>query len=166
MAASGGELDLASGRGLDRTAKRVVFGVLEQIADRSRAHGIHDLLILQHAGQRECLRIGHVSPDRRGRGHAVHHRHQQVHQHDIGPEFLGKLKRLGTIPCLTDDFELRIELKKLAQPPAYNAMIIDNEDADRHGCPPSPSFGRYDAPAKSAPINPSLIRRSLSGHIL
>ena len=75
---------------------------------------------------------GSSAPDlRRGRD-AVHHRHQHVHQHDVGLQFVRQPHRLGAVGGLADDLHIRVVRQKHAQALAHDLVVVGDQDADRH----------------------------------
>ena len=104
----GRELHLPGGGGLDRPAQVVGLGILQQIADGPGADGADDFFIFQDAGQGHDLDLRQLATDEGRGGDAVHDRHEQVHEHDVGPQGVGQLHGLGAIRRLPDDLQVRV----------------------------------------------------------
>lgn len=68
---------------------------------------------------------------------AVHLRHVDVEDGDLGLERLNPLQRRLAVAGFGDDFELRVGLDHLPQSLAHNRMIVGNQHADvsLHGRP-------------------------------
>ena len=62
----------------------------------------------------------------------MHHRHDQVQQHDIGPQMAGSLEGFLPVRRFAHDVELGIQPEEHAQPLAHHAVIVDHQDPDRH----------------------------------
>src|SRR5829696_1109402 len=101
----GGKLHLAVGGGLDRSPKLAGLGVLEQVSDSTRPHRIAHRSVLQDAGERYDLYVGHLSSDCLRGLYAVHHRHKQIHQHHVGPELARHRERLLAVFGLANHLE-------------------------------------------------------------
>ena len=90
------------------------------------------------------MRVRLLRFDARGCVHAVHIRHDQVHQHHVGLELLGAADALLTVASLANDFDVRLELEICTQAFADHAVIVDDQHPDparrgviRHADPPA-----------------------------
>jgi hypothetical protein len=111
----------------------VVCGhVLEQEAGRPRAQRVDDVLVEvvrrqdQHAGRVAEL----VQPARRL--DAVHARHPDVHEDDVGPQRPHLRQRDLAVGGLTDHLDVRLGLQDEAEAGAQQWLVVDQQDADRH----------------------------------
>lgn len=128
------ELNLAGRRCLDRSPQLIRVRVLEQVTGGSRSHRVYDRAVFHHARQGDDLNVGRLVPKRANCGDAVHHRHEEIHQHHIRMELFGQLDRFGSVRRLADDLNLRIELEKHPQSLANHRMIVCDDDTDHHQC--------------------------------
>jgi hypothetical protein len=96
------------------------------------AHRPHHRGIFQDAGQGQHLGLGQCAPDRRGGGNAIHHRHQQVHQHHIWGELSRQAQRLGAVCRLADHFQFRVRREERPEPLAHDRMVVNEQNANRH----------------------------------
>jgi signal transduction histidine kinase len=98
----------------DRAGQLVGRDVLQQVADRAGLQRAGDQLVLPEGRQGDDLRLRAALPDRLGRGRAVHLRHHQVHQDDVGTQPRAQLDRLPSVARLADQLELQ-ERQRLAR---------------------------------------------------
>jgi hypothetical protein len=149
-----GELHLAFRGGLDRPAELVGLGVLEQVADGAGLHSPDHRGVLQHAGEGDHFDFGHFPPDGANGGDAVHHGHEQVHEHNVGLELVGQLEGFRTVLGFADDFQLLIEGKEHPQSLTDHTVVVGNYDADCHPvlrlsteCARPPKAWRFQTPS-------------------
>jgi hypothetical protein len=139
------------GVGLAQSGQR--FGS-QRVRLGKRAHqplGAHRLQQVIHRIQLECLAgvgiVGRTENDRGGMLEflqvlraldAVHRRHADVEQDDVGSGLLDLLHCVETVVGLTDDFDRALRgtiFQHLAQTAARRRLVIDDEDArQRAGC--------------------------------
>ncbi len=89
------------------------------------------------AGQSDYLGVGQLAADRFGGGHAVHDRHQHVHQDHIRAQLHCPTKCLRAVFRLADHLELGVKSEEHAQALAYDGMVVGDEYTNRHGAPRS-----------------------------
>jgi hypothetical protein len=106
--------------------------VLEQEAGRTSPQRVDDVLVEvvrrqdQHAGRVAEL----VEPARRL--DAVHARHPDVHEDDVGPQRPHLRQRDLAVGGLTDHLDVRLGLQDEAEAGAQQRLVVDQQDADRH----------------------------------
>ena len=77
-----------------------------------------------------CRELG---ADAARRFDAVHVRHRDVHQDDIGPQRVRVRDRLESVGRFADDAKLRPLVEHLAQRAAHRRVIVDDENPERVG---------------------------------
>ena len=120
---------------LVRPPKRIRFRIFEEIADGASFHGANHGRVFQHAGERDDLDIREFSADMADGCYAIHHRHEQIHEDDVRMEGVGEFQRFGAILRLAHDFEFRVEAKEHLQPLPHDAVVVGEENTDRHAHP-------------------------------
>jgi hypothetical protein len=106
--------------------------VLEQEAGRTSPQRVDDVLVEvvrrqdQHAGRVAEL----VEPARRL--DAVHARHPDVHEDDVGPQRPHLRQRDLAVGGLADHLDVRLGLQDEAEAGAQQRLVVDQQDADRH----------------------------------
>ena len=70
-----------------------------------------------------------------GRLDAVHHRHADVHQHDVGRCSL--LSRTASAPsaALRDDGDVRLRVEQRGEPGTHDLLVVGDERADHDAAP-------------------------------
>ena len=63
--------------------------------------------------------------------HAVHLRHHQVHEHDIGREVRREQRRLAPRSRLADHLEVTLGLQQRADALAHDGVVVHDHDRDR-----------------------------------
>lgn len=126
------ELDLASRRCLQRLAELARVGVFEEIADRTGTDSISDRTVLDHAGQRNDLDVSQFRPDCGCGADPVHHRHQQIHEDDVGQQVSRQFDGLLTVGSLANHLELVLGVEEHPKALTHDAVIVDHENADGH----------------------------------
>jgi hypothetical protein len=64
---------------------------------------------------------------------AVHLRHTQVHENDVGPEVARDLERFDAVGGCSDDLDVVGEPDEHRQPFAYSALVVGDHDTDHAG---------------------------------
>ena len=90
-----------------------------------------------------------------GRLDAVHHRHPDVHQDDVGCSRAASSTALGAVARLADELEVRLGGDQHPDPGAEQGLVVDEGDAD---LPCSPDSAGTDA--RDSHAAPSTARRS------
>src|SRR5690606_22399741 len=76
--------------------------------------------------------------------------HVDVHEDDVGPVLGHPLQHLLAVLGLPHYFHVRLQRQNLDQPLPQQRVVIGDDDADRHPCPPPPfaprAAGRSPAP--------------------
>ena len=124
---------LAPVHAADRVDQLAAADVLQHVAHRARFDQALHVLVVVVRGKREHGRAREVGGDPRGRLDAVHLRHLDVHQHDIGVGLLDLPKRLHTVRGDADDQEPVLELQELPGALPDQRVVIHDQDADRGG---------------------------------
>ena len=66
-----------------------------------------------------------------GRREAVHHRHPDVHQHDVGARRADDRERLAAVGCLADDLEVGLGVDQHADAGPEQRLVVDEHHPDR-----------------------------------
>src|SRR5690606_3656326 len=104
--------------------------LLQHVAGRAGLDDVDDEAVLQHRRQRHDLGVGEAAPDLARGLDAVHHRHQQVHDDDVGPQLLYQRQRLLAVPGLADDLEVGLEPEGEPQASPDHRVVVYEQDAD------------------------------------
>ena len=91
---------------------------------------VRGLVAGQHR-QPENPDVGELGADARGRFDAVHVRHRDVHEDDVGPQRVRVGDRLEAVRRLADDRELRPLIEHLPQRAPDRRVIVDDENPER-----------------------------------
>ena len=67
--------------------------------------------------------------------YAVHHRHLEVHQHEVGPQRLHLAQRLFAIMRDADHLDVRMRAEHDTQPLAHDRLVIHEQDANHRFSP-------------------------------
>jgi hypothetical protein len=125
-----GEDRVAGGHGLHGGDEVGGAGVLEQEAARARAQRVDDEVV--QAERREDQDA--VARQAARRLDAVHARHADVHEHDVGVEALGERDRLVAVAGLGDHGDPARRLEHGLEARAHERLVVGDEDAERcHG---------------------------------
>ncbi len=89
-----------------------------------------DQLGIAEADQRQDFDLRPALADQAGGGHAIHHRHLQVHQDDIRLEQLAELDGLFAIAGFTYQAEFLISSEERPQTAAHQRQIIGSHQSD------------------------------------
>ena len=108
--------------------------VLEQIADRSRLHGVEQQLGVGERGQHHDAEIGQRGADRTSGVDAALPGELDVHQDQVGRQPAERLGVDGAGVPVPDAPEIGLRVEALDQPVAEDRMILDHDDADAGGC--------------------------------
>jgi hypothetical protein len=113
--------------------------VLEQEPACAGAQRLVDVLVHVERGQDDDLARQGVGPadDLPGRREAVHRRHPDVHQDDVGPQPAGLRHRVHPVDRRPDDREIGFGVQDQPQAGAHQLLVVDDQDADRHAAAPS-----------------------------
>src|SRR6478735_1520696 len=151
--------------GPDRSGEVVRFGVLEEKAARAGFDRGGDAILLDKAGDGHDFDLGMSLLDLGGCGDAVHPGHQEIHHDHIGEERVDLVERSETVRRFTDDFEIVVQPEEIAHAATDHRVVVDDQDADRHGQPraPSGSGGRSAPSAAGASSAPSPRSPSMAG---
>ena len=126
----------------DRGEQELGVGVLQQEPARSLADRAGGRLVeVERREHHDPRRIGSASRQQLGRGReAVHHRHPDVHQHDVGAAARTTASAFAAVGGLADDLEVGLRVDQHADAGAEQRLIVDEHDADRR------AFTRTRAP--------------------
>ena len=91
---------------------------------------VRGLVPSQH-GQPENPDVGELGADARRRLDAVHVRHRDVHQDDIGPQRMRVGDRLEAVGRIADHRELRPLMEHLSQRAPHRRVIVDDQNPER-----------------------------------
>ena len=98
---------------------------------------LQELLGTVH-GEHDHGRGGSVRMDLSRGVKAVHNRHLQIHQHDVGVEFRDSRNRYLAVFGLAADIPLRVLFQPRAQETAHQIVVIDNENSMNQAGPAFP----------------------------
>ena len=121
---------LAGGDLLDRPEQRLVRRLLEDVAARARLEPTLEQRSLAVRREDEHPRLGDAREDLLGRLDAVHLRHPQVHDHDVGPAPLGERDRRLAVRGLADDADVRRAEERQSQAFAHDLVVVRDEHGD------------------------------------
>src|SRR6266498_332404 len=93
-----------------------------------------DALMILKAGENQYFEIRMFLTDARGRLHPVHHRHDDIHQDQVGLDLFAKSDGLGTVGCLTDDRDIGYSDQYSGDDFMDMPMIVYHENADGSFC--------------------------------
>ena len=128
---------LAGQRLTDREAKLGFVGGLENVADRAGVHRRQQQVgVFDHAQYQDTPRQS-VAHQRASGLEAVHVRHAQVHQNQVGVEPPGQLDGFLAVARFADDVDVRFLAQQQAQTGAGEPVVVGDQDASAH-----PSDGR------------------------
>ncbi len=107
--------------------------VLQQIAAGAGAQRVrHVVLRIAHGQDRHRhLAAGLAQPPQER--DAVHRRHAQVHHDQVGGERAGERERLVGVAGGGQHGDVALQLEKLLQAAAAQAVVVDEQDLDRFG---------------------------------
>ena len=125
------ERRLAPRRLAHRADQFVQPHALEQIRERASAYRRVDMLVLVIGREHDHLRARTMLLDESRRRHAVHLRHHEVHQDDIGREVRREQRRLAARSRLADDLEAALGLEQRADALAHDGVVVHDHDRDR-----------------------------------
>ena len=121
--------------GADRCEQELRVGILEQEAARTLPNRPGRRLVEVERRQHDDPRRVGPSEDLGGRRETVHHRHPDVHQHDIRPGAGHEIDRLASVPRLADDIEVGLRREQHAHAGAEQRLIVDEDDSDHATSP-------------------------------
>jgi len=135
-------MDLAGEGGANGGRDLLGLGVLQDVAGRAGLERRGDLLLLDEARHRDDLGLRSFGLDPADRGDAVHVRHQEIHQDDVGLEATGHRHALAAVGGLADNLDVVLEVEEDAQAHPDDRVVVDDEDADPGVLPHLTSEGR------------------------
>jgi hypothetical protein len=110
------------------------MSVFEEIADGTGTYSPNQQRIFQYAGEGHYLGTGQLAPNGLGCCHTIHHRHHQIHKHNIWLELPGHAQRLLPVSCFAGHhLQLGVQSEKHAQSLADNIVVVCNQDTNCHG---------------------------------
>jgi hypothetical protein len=63
---------------------------------------------------------------------AVHDRHSDVHEHDVGPDARDCVYGIRSVAGLADDMNVRLGLEELDEPGAHELLVVHDEYPGAH----------------------------------
>ena len=119
-------------------------GVLEQVADGAGVQRLPHPLLVGEAGEHDDAGAGQGADDLAGRLDAVHHRHRQVHQHDVGRGLDGERRRphAPSAAC-PHTVEVGDAVDEAGESGAHELVVVD----EQHGVPRRGASPHLQAPA-------------------
>ena len=124
------EVDLAVVGGPDGGSDLFGLGILEDVARGAGLEGRGHLLLLDERGHGHDLGLGALGLDPADGGDAIHVRHQEVHQDDVGLQPTGHRHALRAVGRLTDDLDVGQVVEEHAQAHPDDRVVVDDEHAD------------------------------------
>ena len=85
-------------------------------------------------GKDENSCAGELGPDDLGCLNSIEDRHGDIHQHHIRSVCFDSLDGICSIPCLSNDLQVRIFPKDVADRPPVQRAIVDNDNPNRCSC--------------------------------
>ena len=133
----GGQERVAGGHDPDRVDQLLGWGVLEQEAAGTGPEGLEHVVVPLEGGEDDDpAPQGRLLADPSGGLQAVHLRHLDVHEHDIGLVLPGHDDGLLAVACLADDLQVVLGLQDHSEPGSHHRLVVGEHDADRHvPCP-------------------------------
>ena len=109
--------------------------LLEDVAARARLEPALEERALAVGGEDEHRRAGNALEEHLRRLEAVHVRHAEIHDHDVGPAPLGQRHRGRAVARLADHADARRARQRQAEPFAHDLVVVGDEHGDlvRHG---------------------------------
>jgi hypothetical protein len=116
----------------------ICVGVFQQVAGRPGLERAADLGLLNKAGHGHHLDGRPAGLDLAGGGDAVHDRHHEIHQHDVGKVVawfkLGDaVQGLAAVGGFADHLDVLHLFEVGRDAASHNAVIVDQEDSDGAG---------------------------------
>ena len=124
---------LAGGDLLDRAQERLVGRLLEDVAARARLEAALEERPLAVRGEDQDRGPGDALEEHLGRLEAVHVRHAQVHDHDVGPPSLGQRDGRRAVGRLADDADPRRAGEREAETLAHDLVVVGDQAGDLIG---------------------------------
>ena len=126
----GGERRLAGERRPDPAHQLRRLDVLEQEARGARAQRREDPLVVAEARQHDHPCARSRGPQRAQRAEPVGAGHDEVEQHDVGPELARRRDRGRPVRGFPDDLDVVLELEVGPQPLAHDGVIVGDQHPD------------------------------------
>ena len=121
---------LARIHGADGLQERVERRVLEQVAHRTSAQPTYNVAVAGVHRQENAPRSRVFRADSGQRCDAIHQRHLDVGQQDVGSMSAIQFYGLMPIARLADDRQSHLALEQPAQPLPHDRVVIRQQDAD------------------------------------
>ena len=138
-----GDERFAGGCRADPGEQLVDRRVLQQVAAGAGEDRVHHVGVEIGDRQHDDARERREHRDLAGRLDAVHPRHVQIHQHDLGSEIPHLPQRLGAAVRLAGD-QHALLLEQAAQPRAKQVVVVDDQDSRRESLVGAVRFFRQD----------------------
>ena len=112
--------------------------VLQQEAAGPGAERLVDVLVEVEGGEDHDACAGErlVAGDPPRGLEAVHDRHADVHQHDVGALAGHERHRLGAVGGLTDDLDVGLTVEQHREAAAHERLVVGDDHPDRHSVVP------------------------------
>src|ERR671931_359337 len=121
---------LASDDLVDRLQQRLVRRLLEDVALGARLKAAPEQAPLAVGGENQHRRLGNLLAEDLRRLEAVHARHPDVHDHNVGFAPLGQRDRGGAVGGLADDADMRRTLERKPQAFADDLVVVHDQARD------------------------------------
>src|SRR6476646_762932 len=128
-----GERRPALRRGLDPRDQLLGLGVLEQVAGGARVERGGDPPTVGERRQHDDARAALPAADRARRLDAVHDRHLQIHQDDVGIAVPAAVDGLLAVARDAHDLDAVAGLEQAGDPDADDLVVVGDQDTDRPG---------------------------------
>ena len=128
-----GERRRALRRGLDPREQLLGLGVLEQVAGRARVERVGDPPPVGERRQDDDARPVLAAADRARGLDAVHDRHLQVHEDDVGVAVRAAVDGLLAVARDAHDLDAVAGLEQAGDPDADDLVVVGDQDTDRPG---------------------------------
>src|SRR5215204_3048501 len=131
---------LARGGLADGVGEFVRADLLEDVREGARPYRGEDVLVIVVGGEHDDVRARRARDEAPRRLHAVHSRHNEVHQGDVGGVLGGELDSFLPAPGLGYHADIALCLQKGADPLSHQRMIVYQQYGDRLAHNHSPFF--------------------------
>ena len=128
---AGGHIPFTAGNAPDRAQHFVATSVFEHVPFRARRETAVYVVIAVERREDQDSRARVAPDDRLRRVDAVHVRHVQIENRNVGPMSTEEVDSLVSIAALTDDPQVAFIGKNESEPFAHDRMVIDEDDTDR-----------------------------------
>src|ERR687892_1243828 len=126
---------VATGGDADGVQEVFRLDVLDEESGRAGAQRVEDVLVQAIVGQDHDVHPGQgrVGGDAPGRLDAVHDRHLNVDERNVGQVFFGQVQALAAVGGLGHHLDVVLDLEEGAESAAKERLVVDQPDTDHDG---------------------------------